>query len=269
MAYTSYLDRILSYGGGVEAGITGQRYDVRRLTERSNGSILTQAPVIPSFPVVLERTTSKKIIEDEPFSLVIFDGDCDYSKLQLGDVLSGSGLDPFGSASSFVYAQHRPTREALFVRTESVATITRPNAEAATDPIATPGAVPAAPGWTYGDYTPPSAGPNTYAGRDPATDLTLLLIAGQYSFGNGTPAQVPIGIAPVSRVGTSGGTQFAENLSQTRFYGYLPPMPGVTLQRLDRIDVPARGTSYVVSMTYADSVGLVGTVCVLEQDDQP
>jgi len=267
VAYTSYLDRILSYGGGVEAGITGQRYDVRRLTQRSNGSILTQAPVIPSFPVVLERTTSKKIIEDEPFSLVIFEGDCDYSKLQLGDVLSGSGLDPFGSASSFVYAQHRPTREALFVRTESVATITRPNAEAATDPASN--TTPVTSSVTFGDYTPPGAGPNTYAGRDPATDLTLSLIAGQFSFGNGPAAQVPIGIAPVSRVGTSGGAQFAENLSQTRFYGYIPPLPGVMLQRLDRIDVPARGASCVVSMTYANSVGLVGTVCVLEQDDQP
>lgn len=267
MNQTAYLDAMMARQHGVRAAYRGLLLDVRRLSPASNVSVLSGRPVLSQFPIIMERVTSKDVIEDEPFSLVIFEGDCDWTRLQFGDVLSGSGLDPFGSASSFVYAQHRLTREAIFVRTESVATITRPNAEAATDPASS--TTPVTPSVTFGDYTPPGAGPNTYAGRDPATDLTLLLIAGQFSFGNGPAAQVPIGIAPVSRVGTSGGTQFAENLSQTRFYGYVPPLPGVTLQRLDRIDVPARGTSYVVQMTYANSVGLVGTVCVLEQDDQP
>ena len=267
MNQTAYLDSMMARQRGVRAAYRGLPYDVRRLSSASNVSVLSGRPLLAQLPVIMERVTSKDVIEDEPFSLVIFEGDCDWTKLQLGDVLSEYGTNALLDGATFVYAQHRPTREAIFVRTESVATITRPNAEAATDPASN--TTPVTPSVTFGDYTPPGAGPNTYAGRDPATDLTLSLIAGQFSFGNGPAAQVPIGIAPVSRVGTSGGTQFAENLSQTRFYGYFPPLPGVTLQRLDRIDVPARGTSYVVQMTYANSVGLVGTVCVLEQDDQP
>lgn len=258
------VDRAIQRGRGKTAGKIGQTFAQRRLMPNSTGSIFIQAPITTQFPVMLTR--AKKVdVEDEIFTLIALTATCDNRQLQLGDLLTETGYG--AELTSYVYAQRRPMKPTIWMRTESVATITRPNAEAATDPASN--TTPVTPSVTFGDYTPPGVGPNTYAGRDPATDLTLSLIAGQYSFGNGPAAQVPIGIAPVSRVGTSGGTQFAENLSQTRFYGYLPPMPGVTLQRLDRIDVPARGTSYVVQMTYANSVGLVGTVCVLEQDDQP
>ncbi len=253
MAYTSYLDRIIGYGGGVAAGITGQRYDVRRLTQRSNGSILTQPPVISSFPVVLERTTSKKVIEDEPFSLVIFEGDCDWTRLQFGDVLSEYGTNALLDGAAFVYVQHRPTREALFVRTESVATITRPvdaPARAAASALPTANA---------GPYIVSDEEADVEEGPTADGDV-LTLTAGTYAFqpAGSTPAQVPIGIEPTSRTGQSREDAQPTSSDATRFVGYTPALP---IQERDEIAVGSK--RYLVLEATTRYSGFFGTIMLL------
>jgi len=253
MSTLGYLDAILASASGLAASVEGQRYDVRRLSSASNVSVLSGRPVLAQLPVIMERVTSKDVIEDEPFSLVIFEGDCDWTRLQFGDVLSGSGLDPFGSASSFVYAQHRPTREALFVRTESVATITRPvdaPARAAASALPTANA---------GPYIVSDEEADVEEGPTADGDV-LTLTAGTYAFqpAGSTPAQVPIGIEPTSRTGQPREDAQPTSSDATRFVGYTPALP---IQERDEIAVGSK--RYLVLEATTRYSGFVGTIMLL------
>jgi len=253
MSTLGYLDSILASAGGLAASVEGQRYDVRRLSSTSNVSVLSGRPVIAQFLAIMERVTSKDVIEDEPFSLVIFEGDCDYSKLQLGDVLSGSGTNALLDGATFVYAQHRPTREALFVRTESVATITRPVDAPAR------AAVAVLPTTNAGPYIVSDEEADVEEGPTADGDI-LTLIAGVYAFqpAGSTPAQVPIGIEPTSRTGQSREDAQPTSSDATRFVGYTPALP---IQERDEIAVGSK--RYLVLEATTRYSGFVGTIMLL------
>lgn len=254
--YTSYLDQIIATGNGIAASIEGQQYQVRRLTPRTNGSILDSKPIGTVFAKIT-RSTSKALFENQTFDSLIYEAEVDWRSLLLGDVLTEIG--PKSDGASYVYAQHRITNEAFWARAEHVATISRPNAEIVDDP-----ATELESGWTFSQTTP---GNDDYAGRTDATDAVLSLTNGKYSFGGGIPARIPVGITPIARVSDSTGKDFAENVARTRFIMYVPPLPGVELQRIDRID--CGDASYDVVMAFTNTVGLVGSACVIEQDDTP
>lgn len=253
MNQTAYLDSMMARQRGVRAAYRGLPYDVRRLSSASNVSVLSGRPVLSQFPVIMERVTSKDVIEDEPFSLVIFEGDCDYSKLQLGDVLSEYGTNALLDGAAFVYAQHRPTREALFVRTESVATITRPvdaPARAAASALPTANA---------GPYIVSDEEADVEEGPTADGDV-LTLAAGTYAFqpAGSTPAQVPIGIEPTSRTGQSREDAQPTSSDATRFVGYTPALP---IQERDEIAVGSK--RYLVLEATTRYSGFVGTIMLL------
>ena len=254
--YAQYLDSIEAYANGIAAAIDGQTYQVRRITPRTSGSVLDSKP-IGSVYAKITRSTSKALFENQTFDALIYEAEVDWRPLVLGDVLTEVGQKSDGA--SYVYAQHRITNQAFWARAEHVATISRPNAEIVDDP-----AVELESGWQWSQSTP---GNDDYAGRTDATDAVLSLTNGVYSFGSGTAAKVPVGITPIARVSDSTGKDFAENAARTRFIMYVPPLPGIELQRIDRID--CGDVSYDVVMAFTNTVGLVGSACVIEQDDTP
>ncbi len=246
-------DQIYAQAQAIEASMNGQFCTVYRLMQRTSVSVLKQ-PVLNAFPSQFALATRAQI-ESLTFDLKVFVGTCDFTMLQFGDILVDNC-----SGDRYCFAQRRLLKEALFARVERTATITRPNSEINDDP---PGSTePQETGWVWSQTS--TQGQSDYAGRTAATDAILSLQTGTYSFGTGTPAQVPVGLQPIARVSDVTGKDFAENLGRTRFLLYIPPLPGVELQRLDRVDLG--DMSCQIAMIYNSQAGFFGSICVVSED---
>src|SRR5580704_10290457 len=120
-----YIDGKIQYGRGRAAQVLGQTHDVYRLTEQTNDSVLGEKPTLVDFPARIRRTTSKMVLEDTIFDLIAYVALCDNTKLVLGDTLKETGYKS-QSANIYTYAQQRPTRETVFMRTETNSFLSRP-----------------------------------------------------------------------------------------------------------------------------------------------
>jgi hypothetical protein len=224
----------------------GDPFRVFRLsTTTPSTGILDDRPVIPSIYARIERMSARDVLEAEIFQLVAFDAKVDATDLVFGDVIQDCG-----TGTVYTYVQHRKTRKKIWMRTESLATITRPT------PLGgQPGQQPAS-----------GARVSPYFGENHKSALPLVLSAGAYSFvSGGLPVIVPIGISDNVRAseGTTdqGAGALPTKLPITQFEIYVPDLNGMSLQLRDVLHVGADDYK-VLKVLNTGSAGLEGNVCI-------
>jgi len=233
-------DVVRSVGGGVPASILGEYCTVYRIASNSSGDVLLIPPYLKNFPAYFKRITDKKVIESAIFDLPVFKALCDSTLLAFGDLVVDNA-----TADRYIFAQRRSLGPPLFVKVEHIAHITRP---------------------TYGEQVinePVGASEYLgYSGRTEASDASLALTNGVYAFGSpATP--IPVGLQPINRVMDSNTPQLGQQMPTARFMMYLPPWPGIALQRLDRFNLG--DTSYQAMLAYESNLAMHGTVAIVEQ----
>jgi hypothetical protein len=250
------IDSKIQYGRGREAGKLGQTYTVQRMTPTTNVSVTSTPPVIQNFPARIQRAR-KMAIENQSFDLLVVEATCDNRKLQLMDVLNETGYKSDGGV--YTVAQFRPTRETLWVRTESNIAITRPlpGAGQAVQMPTTPG-VTIAPDGTWGGVTK-------------AGEQVLTLVDGVYSFSNANaaPAGVQAGLQPLNRVrevpsstamGKTPMPQYREE-----YLVWLPMLDGVYLDEHDRLNFLTRDRYEIAQVFTTDLTGLSGYIVTVKK----
>jgi hypothetical protein len=249
------IDQAIQAGRGAAASVLGQTYNVYRLSSAAQAGILTTTPVIVGYQAYLAKASKAKI-ENDTLELEVAQWTCDVTNLILGDVLVETGYKSEGS--SWCFAQARPRRESLFVRVELAAKIYRPRIGNII-PAGTAAASPGAP------FVSP-----TFASSDLSTRDPLTLVNGVYAFSQtptDTPATVPVGIQLTARAGgTRGANSLPGSSATARFVGYVPPL-GVALNQDDVIYIDD-DHSYIVNLALTETVGLIGTVCILEEEGE-
>lgn len=251
------IENIEQEGAGLAATYDGQYYRVQRLLQPSpaNGSISNQVPIFTAYRARIRRFTLKVAIENEVYNLLVFNAFCDTRKLKPQDVLTEWGT--FSDGGVYTYVQHRVTRETLFIRTESNINITRPMpvaGKATQQPIS-------------GTVFVPGLG-----GIDKETEEPLSLTNGIYTFDDPVAplASVWAGMQPVHRIGDTSRTtpagQMPASLYRERFTIFIPLLPGVFLNELDRLNFPATGDRYEVMQLFTTmQTGISGYICVCEK----
>lgn len=252
LTFIDEIDGAIQEGRGAAAEVLGQTYDVRRLDDKTNGSISNNQPIFKNFPARLRRTTQKVAIENEIFSLLCFVALCDNSKIELMDQFREVG---YGAMDQGIYvlAQKRPTRETLWMRAEWNCAITRPHPDGGrSDQQPTTG-------WSSIDG---------YGGIPKAHEEVLTLTNGLYAFSNDTalsPASVSCALQPLNRIrdGSSLGTP--TDFYREHFLVFVPDLPGEQLNELDRINFP-NSDRYEIAVIYtSDLTGLAGNILVVEK----
>lgn len=251
-SFLNIIEPAVQQGRGAAASVLGQTYNVYRLGGTTNNSIVSGTPAITGFQARLRR--SKKIaIENQTFDLLVYTAMCDSRSLQLQDVLVETGYESDGG--TFVYAQHRPTRETLFVRTEFNVSVTRPM------PLA---------GRSSQFPTSGNLRVSGYSAIDRDTEWPLTLSGGLFAFAqSGTQCSLPAGLQPLNRVrdGSSLGTP--TDLYREHFLIYLPMIPGDQLNELDRIAFPnsagAPDRYECMSIYTSDMTGFSGYIIIAEK----
>ncbi len=260
------LDGAIQTGRGVAAGVIGQTYDVRCLYQptAATGSISSQVPVYTNYPARLRRTMKKVAIEDETFTLICFEATCDN---RIFFNLNANGTQPIemtetgyesGSNAVYAFAQARPTRETLWMRTESNIAITRMNpsaGKASQQPIS---------GWVGADA-------GTYGGVQKDTESVLTLNSGAYTFSDASasPASIQCGIQPLNRLKdatkSSAAGKWPVTLYRELYLAYIPLLPGEQLNELDRLNFP-NSDRYEVAIIYtSENTGISGYLMVVEK----
>lgn len=247
------IDGVIQLGRGVEAAVWGQTHSVYRLTDSTNNSVMAQTPLFTNYPARIRRTRSKEVIEDAVFDLVVFIATCDNRELVLGDTFQETG---YGAQSSNIYtfAQVRPTRETVWIRTELNCTLTRP--------------MP-----TAGQAAQlPASGPAEvlgYGGYQKDTEQVLVLANGEFGFSGVAglmPASVQVGVQQLNRVRDSNEPkQMPTRPYREHFLAYIPPTPGEELNEKDIINA-GNGDRYVImSLLQTADAGIAGWICICER----
>lgn len=251
------LDNIIQIGRGIAAGVIGQTYDIRRLTQPTGatGSVSSQPTVYTGFPARLRRTTTKVGIEDDIFSLICYIATCENTCLQLLDEMTETGYEP-KTNGVYIFAAERPTRETLWMRAESNISITRMS----------PGAGSAANQPTSG-----WAESTGFGGIQKDTEAVLTLANGSYAFRSegASPASIQCGLQPLNKImDTSRGVAAGEwpvSLYREKFLAYLPLLPGEQITELDRLNFP-NSDRYEIAVIYSsEETGIAGYILVVEK----
>lgn len=244
-----YVDGQIQYGRGRAAEKLGELFNVYRLRPNTNVSMLT-TKVFSGYQARIYKA-SKMAIENSSFQLQVFEFTSDILRLKIGDLLVGYGYR--SDKSQFIFAQARPTRENIFVRTELNCTITRPHPH----------------GGAAEDQPARGARWNPeYGGGDKQSELILTLTNGEYNFlSSGTYASVPVGLQPQTRGRGSGGKpQFPTQVEEQRFIAYIPTLPGEMVVENDIINTSLpTADRYRVQLVYPSSVGFSGNICMVEK----
>lgn len=248
------IDGAIQQGRGVIGAVLGQTYNVQRLTSSVSGSITNSPPVATKFPARIRRTTKKVAIENAFFDLLIYEVKCDNRSLLLGDVFTETGYGNDGGI--FTLVQKRPTRETLWMRTESAVTITRPmpaGGAAAQQPIS-------------GSTIAPG-----YGGVSKAGEWVMTLEDGLYDFtaNAANPAVIPCGYQPLNRI-RDGAANAAAGMLPTELYRehfviYVPVLPGERISELDRLNFPNSDRYQVALLFTTEQTGLSGYICICEK----
>jgi hypothetical protein len=243
------IDAAIQAGRGAAASVLGQTYDVYRLLNTSNNTIVTGTPYLTNYVARIRRKDGTPI-ENEKFKLLTFSAICDNRNLDIGDVLVENGYRT--DDGTYCIAEMRPTRETILVRTESMATITRPNPHAGQA-----GQMPIS-GFTWIDS-------GRWGGTDKANELILTLTNGTYSFQQtGTYASVPVGLQPWTRIRNKdkGMAEMPTQAQDTEWFIYVPLLPGMVFVENDIINYQ-NGDRYMVIQPYVSTVGLQGWILVV------
>ena len=244
------IDSAIQQGRGAAASVLGQTYNVyRNSPTTSNAIVQFSSQVISGFQARIRRTTAKVAVENAFFDLLVFEAICNNTTLELQDVLVETGYENDGGI--YTFAQARPTRETLWVRTELNCSITRPTPEGgAAAQMPASGAL-AAPG---------------YGGIPKGNEDILTLTNGFYAFAvSGTPASVQCGLQPLNRVKDGNSLGTPTDLYREHFLAYVPNLPGVLLGELDRLNMPTMDRYEVVLVYSSDLTGLSGNICIVEK----
>lgn len=254
--FNQEIDQAIQEGRGAAASVIGQTADVRRLDDTTNVSIANNTPVLANFPFIPHKA-SKKNIENTTFDILIFEATCDATYLQIGDLCTQTGFANDGSR--FTVAQKRPTQKTLWVRTEANVSLSRPH----------PGAGAASQQPRVGAVATPG-----YGGVWKKNDDQLQLASGLYTFTStpGTPAQVQCGLQPLNRVrdpsstfSPGAGPQIPTALYREHFLAYVPLLPGVQVNELDRLHFGMSDAYEVVLIFTSEQTGLAGYVLIVEK----
>lgn len=246
------IDEAIQVGRGAAAAVIGQNYDVYRLSDSTNGSILSGSPVYTNFPARIRRISTKTAIEDAIFDLVLFQATCDNRALLVGDTFQETGYEA-QEAGVYVMVQARPTRETLWMRCESNCALSRP--------------MP-----TAGQAAQlPSSGAVAvlgYGGYQKDTEQMLTLVDGLYAYSSVpglSPASVQVGIQQLNRIRDSKDPPFPVTAYREHFLLYIPPTPGEELNEMDRINA-ANGDRYqIASILQTADAGLAGWITICER----
>lgn len=254
---TKIINDAIAQGRGAAAAVLGQSFDVRRLDGTTNSSVSSNDPVLTGLPARIRRTTSKVMVENATFDLLVYNATVDERQLQLQDLLTETGPAPYTDGGHFYFVQHRVTRETLWIRAESNCTITRP--------------------WPPSGRMDqqPNAGAREvkgWGGPTKSGEQVLTLTNGMYAFGNADdamPATVYCGLQPMNKIGdtskSSAAGQIPTALYRERFCIYVPDLPGVVLNELDRINGPNNDRFEVMLYHNTDEIGLTGYVAICEK----
>lgn len=238
----------------------GQTFQVFRLSPTSpSQGLIYDTPVIPTYYARPKRMSSRNVLENGIFDLIAFDAEGDSLHMMTGDVIQEIGLG--ADASIYTYVQHRITRADIWMRTESLATITRP------EPLG--GRFDQQP--LVGSTIAPR-----YIGENYNSQFPLTLNGGSYQFiEGGSPTIVAVGLQDNSRVsdGSADGAagSLATKLPLPQFMAYVPLMPGVNLQLRDVLHVASPlGTAppdhyEVQKFLSTGGAGLIGYVCICDK----
>jgi hypothetical protein len=241
------IDNAIQQGLGVVGAVVGQPMNVFRLSGATNGCIISGEPTLANFPANIRRITQKVAIEGEIFSLICMVSNCNNLPLQLQDVMVEYGYEA-QTGGIYVFSQHRPMAETLWMRAESLVQITRP-----TPPAGNPQQQPTE-GTSFID---------AYGGTMNASDEVLTLTGGMYSFesespsGSVSPASIPCQLAQINRVQKDRALGTPTDQPAQRYLIYCPDLPGEQLQELDRIKFP-NADSYQVDSVYPGITGMTG-----------
>lgn len=243
------INSAIQQGRGAAASVLGQTYNVFRLGATTTNSVVFGTPAISGFQARIRRTTAKVAVENAFFELLVYTALCNNAPLELQDVLVETGYQNDGGV--YTFAQARPTRETLWVRTELNCAITRPTPEGgAAAQMPASGAILA----------------SGYGGIPKANEDILTLTDGFYGFAaSGTPASVYCGLQPLNRVKDGNSLGTPTDLYREHFLCYIPNLPGVLLSELDRINAPTMDRYEVVLVYSSDLTGLSGNICIVEK----
>lgn len=262
----AYLDQKVQYGKGKAASVYGQTYDVYRLGT-SSGSIYDSKPVLSNFPMSPVKAKGKDI-ENETFKLQIFDGDCNNTKLQLGDILKETGYEALttsgqqvqgGTSNAFTgdvfcFAQRRPFRgPSLFVRCEAGISITRPAPRS---------------GAAYQQPRSGSVKASFHIGVDKASEWGLVLSNGSYFFSNDPQydlAGIPAGLLQLNRIRDAANPKWPVALYREHFVIYVPLLNGIQIQELDSFNFPNSDRYTAGSVYTSEDTGLTGWLIIPEK----
>ena len=253
------LDGAIQTGRGVAAGVLGQTYSIRRLTQPSgaNGAVSSQAPVYTNYPARIRRVTSKVKIENDIFSLVCYEATCDNRVLELFDEMTETGYEAMQNGV-YIFAQARPTRETLWMRAESNIAITRPY------PTAGQAAQQPSSGWV-------AAAPGTEGVLQKDEELVMTLTDGPSAFGaaGSSPASIQCALQPLNRLKDTSQAvaagKWPVSLYREMFVGYLPLLPGEQLNELDRLNFPNSDRYEIALLFTTEQTGLAGYVFIAER----
>jgi hypothetical protein len=233
----------------------GPPFIVYRLSPTTPATgILTDTPVIALYNAEFKRLP-KTEIEDETFGAIAFEGTCDNTFLQFGDILKETGYRSTGAV--YCYAQYRIYGPNVFMRCERTAIVRRPTDVHAPNIGAEP-------------LTQWTAVTGTDAEVTEATAYAAVLTDGTYAFtpAGTAPTPVPYGAQPTTRISGTHPENVPTSTSDQRFSIYLPPMPGITILPNDEIeDQDGTGTVYVAQEVYTSvDTGLYGTVALCTRE---
>lgn len=254
---TGIINDAIAQGRGAAAAVLGQSFDVRRMDANTTGSVSSNDPVLTGLPARIRRTTSKVMIENTTFDALVYNAMVDERQLQLQDLLTETGPGPYTDGGHFTFVQHRVTRETLWIRTESNCTITRP--------------WPAA---GRSDQQPVSGATETmgWGGTTKQGEQILTLTNGAYAFedaATATPATIYCGLQPMNKIGDTSRSTAAGKIPtaiyRERFCIYIPDLPGVMVNELDRINAPSTDRYEIMLYHSSDAIGLTGIIAICEK----
>jgi hypothetical protein len=247
----AYIDGKVQYGKGRAASVLGQTYNLWRLSDKSNGSVISGKPLFANVPLYLEKT-SKSIVENQIFDLIAYEGVIDNRRLQKQDIFVETGYETdFGT---YIFAQRRPVPpyKSIFMRAETYCFITRPYTAA--------GAVAQQP--PSGVLVQPA-----YGGTTKGIEKYLTLNDGLYTFSEEAVAgaSIPCGIQPLNRVRDGSIPNVATKQYRTHHLVYVPLIPGEQLNEQDRINASASDRYEIMEVHSTDETGLSGYICIVEK----
>jgi hypothetical protein len=251
MTNVQYLDSVVQGLRGVAGSMDGQTYDIRRLSGSTNVAIASNAPVISGFQA-RPLKAHREFIEGTTFELLAMEMACDNRTLLRQDVATENGYKSDGGV--WTVAQMRPLDPTIWIRTERVATITRP--------------MP--PGGRASQASSGNSIAAGYLSSNKKDEQVLTLTNGVYAFAESgaTAASVQVGLQMSSRVRDGSkddaGGSTSDPLPTAQFIAYIPLVPDETLRRLDILNIGADRYA-IQKLSGSGEVGLTGYVCVCDQ----